>query len=174
MKFDYIIVGSGFFGAICAYELNKIGKKVLVIEKRNHIGGNCYTENRDGINVHLYGPHIFHTSNEFIWKWIHQFADFNNFSTRPVANYRGEIYSLPFSMWTFNKMWGVITPQEARNKIAEQSINIENPSNLEEQALKTVGVDVYEKLIKGYVEKQWRKPCKDLPASIIKRLPVRF
>jgi UDP-galactopyranose mutase len=174
MKYDYVIIGSGFFGAICAYELNKIGKKILVLEKRNHIGGNCYTENKDDINVHMYGPHIFHTSNKIIWDWLGQFVEFNNFSTRPVANYRGEIYSLPFSMWTFNKMWGVITPQQAREKIAEQSIDIENPSNLEEQALKTVGADVYHKLIEGYIEKQWHKPSRELPPSIIKRLPVRF
>jgi len=174
MKYDYIIVGGGFFGAICAYELNKIGKNVLVLEKRNHIGGNCYTEEINGINLHMYGPHIFHTSNEIIWKWLQQFTEFNNFTTRPVANYCGEIYSLPFNMWTFNKMWGVITPEEARQKIKEQALNIENPANLEEQALKSVGRDIYEKLIKRYVEKQWRKPCNELPVSIIKRLPVRF
>jgi len=174
MKYDYLIVGSGFFGAICAYELNKTGKKVLVLEKRNHIGGNCYTEKKDNINLHIYGSHIFHTSNEMIWKWIQQFAEFNNFTTRPVANYKGEIYSLPFNMWTFNKMWNVISPEEAKKIILKQSQGIENPTNLEEYAIKSVGVDIYNKLIKGYVEKQWRKPCKELPIEIIKRLPVRY
>lgn len=172
--FDYLIVGAGLYGSICAHELNKSGKKVLVIESRNHIGGNCYTENRDGINIHTYGPHIFHTSNEDVWKWINQFVEFNNFRYSPVANYNGELYSLPFNMWTFNKLWGVTTPQEAKDVIEYQSKEINEPINLEEQAIKLVGKDVYEKLIKGYTEKQWRKPCNELPKEIIKRLPVRF
>ena len=173
-KYDFLIVGSGFFGSICANELNKQGKKVLVIETRNHIGGNCYTENRDGINVHIYGPHIFHTSNETVWKWINQYAEFNNFTLRPVANYLGKIYSLPFNMWTFNKLWGVTTPEDAQSVIKYQSKDIGEPQNLEEQAIKLVGYDVYEKLIKGYTTKQWRKDPKELPKEIIKRLPVRF
>lgn len=172
--YDYLIVGSGFFGSICAYELNKIGKKVLVIDSRDHIGGNCYTENRDGINIHYYGPHIFHTSNEEVWKWINQFVEFNNFTLRPVANYKNEIYSLPFNMWTFNKLWGINTPEDAEEIIKNQSKEIGEPKNLEEQAIKLVGKDVYEKLIKGYTTKQWRKDPKDLPKEIIKRLPVRF
>lgn len=174
MKYDYIIVGAGFFGSICAHELNKKGKKVLVIEKRNHIGGNCYTENRDSINIHIYGPHIFHTSNEKVWEWINQFTSFNNFTLNPVAYNDGEIYSLPFNMWTFNKLWGVVTPEEAKQKIEEQSKHIREPKNLEEQAIKLVGKDVYEKLIKGYTEKQWMKSATELPPEIIKRLPVRF
>jgi UDP-galactopyranose mutase len=172
--YDYLIVGSGFFGSICAYELNKQGYKVCVIESKNHIGGNCYTENKDNINIHVYGPHIFHTSNEEVWKWINQFTSFNNFTLRPVANYKGEIYSLPFNMWTFNKLWNVVLPNEAKRKIEEQSKHINEPTNLEEQAIKLVGTDVYEKLIKGYTEKQWRKPATELPKEIIKRLPVRF
>jgi UDP-galactopyranose mutase len=174
MKYDYLVVGSGFFGSICAYELNKIGKKCLVIEKRNHIGGNCYTENKDGINIHTYGPHIFHTSNEEVWKWINQFVQFNNFTLRPVANYKDEIYSLPFNMWTFSKLWGITHPDQAKRIIEEQSSYINEPNNLEEQAIKLVGKDVYYKLIKGYTEKQWRKPATELPKEIIKRLPVRF
>jgi UDP-galactopyranose mutase len=174
MKYDYLIVGSGLFGSICAYELNKIGYKVCVIEKRNHIGGNCYTENKDGINIHTYGPHIFHTSNEKVWKWINQFTTFNNFTLRPVANYKGEIYSLPFNMWTFSKLWNITHPDQAQKIIQEQNSNIGEPSNLEEQAIKLVGKDVYEKLIKGYVTKQWKKDPKELPKEIIKRLPVRF
>jgi UDP-galactopyranose mutase len=174
MKYDYIIVGAGFFGSICAHELNKKGKKVLVLEKRNHIGGNCYTENRDSINIHIYGPHIFHTSNEKVWEWINQFTSFNNFTLNPVAYNDGEIYSLPFNMWTFNKLWGVVTPEEAKQKIEEQSKHIREPKNLEEQAIKLVGKDVYEKLIKGYTEKQWMKSATELPPEIIKRLPVRF
>jgi UDP-galactopyranose mutase len=174
MKYDYIIVGSGFFGSICAYELTKKGKKCLILEQRNHIGGNCYTSNKNGINVHEYGPHIFHTSNKEVWDWINQFVSFNNFTLRPVANYKGEIYSLPFNMWTFNKLWGVTHPNEAKKIIEEQSKHINNPINLEEQAIKLVGTDIYEKLIKGYTEKQWRKPANELPKEIIKRLPVRF
>lgn len=172
--YDYLIVGSGFFGSICAYELNKKGYKVCVIENRNHIAGNCYTSNRDGINVHDYGPHIFHTSNEEVWKWINQFVEFNHFRLSPVANYKGELYSLPFNMWTFSQMWGVTTPDEAKALILQQNDEIAEPTNLEEQAIKFVGKDVYNKLIKGYTEKQWRKPCNELPKEIIKRLPVRF
>ena len=174
MRYDYLIVGSGFFGSICAYELNKAGYKVCVIEKRNHIGGNCYTENKDNINIHTYGPHIFHTSNEKVWKWINQFTSFNDFTLRPVANYKGDIYSLPFNMWTFSKLWNITHPDQAQNIIQEQNSNIGEPNNLEEQAIKLVGKDVYEKLIKGYVTKQWRKNPKELPKEIIKRLPVRF
>jgi UDP-galactopyranose mutase len=174
MVFDYLIVGSGFFGSICANELNKQGYKVCVIDSRNHIGGNCHTENRDGINIHTYGPHVFHTSNEEVWNWINQYVKFNNFTLRPVANYKGELYSLPFNMWTFNKLWNVTSPDEAKLKIEEQSNGIDEPQNLEEQAIKLVGRDVYEKLIKGYTTKQWKKDPKDLPKEIIKRLPVRF
>jgi UDP-galactopyranose mutase len=172
--FDYLIVGSGFFGSICAYELNKAGYKCLVIDKRNHIAGNCYTENKDNINIHTYGAHIFHTSNEEVWQWINQFTTFNNFINSPVANYKGEIYSLPFNMYTFNKLWNVTHPDQAKLIIEEQSKEITEPTNLEEQAIKLVGKDVYEKLIKGYTEKQWRKSCDELPKEIIKRLPVRF
>lgn len=174
IKYNYLIVGSGFFGSICAYELNKRGYKCLVLEKRNHIGGNCYTENRDNINIHTYGPHIFHTSNEEVWKWINQFVSFNNFINTPVANYKDEIYSLPFNMWTFNKLWNITHPDQAKAIIEDQSKEIIEPSNLEEQAIKLVGRDVYEKLIKGYTAKQWRKDPKELPKEIIKRLPVRF
>ena len=174
MEYDYLIVGSGFFGSICAYELNKIGKKVLVIDSRNHVGGNCHTENKDGINLHTYGPHVFHTSNEEVWQWINQFAEFNNFQLQTVANFQGEIYSLPFSMWTFSKLWNVSHPDQAQRIIKTQSDHIGEPKNLEEQAIKLVGTDVYEKLIKGYTAKQWRKDPKDLPKEIIKRLPVRF
>jgi UDP-galactopyranose mutase len=174
MKYDYIIIGSGLFGSICAYELTKKGYKCLVLEKRDHIGGNCYTENKDNIHIHTYGPHIFHTSNENIWNWINQFVSFNNFTLRPVANYKGEIYSLPFNMWTFNKLWGVTHPSQAKKIIEGQSGEINEPNNLEEQAIKLVGKDVYEKLIKGYTTKQWKKDPKELPKEIIKRLPVRF
>jgi UDP-galactopyranose mutase len=172
--YDYLIIGSGFFGSICAHELNKRGYKICILEKRNHIGGNCYTSNRDGINVHEYGPHIFHTSNEEVWKWINQFVSFNDFTLRPVANYKGEIYSLPFNMWTFSKLWNVTHPDQAKRIIDIQSSDIGEPANLEEQAIKLVGKDVYEKLIKGYTEKQWRKSATELPKEIIKRLPVRF
>lgn len=171
--YDYLIVGAGFYGSICAYELNKAGKKVLVIDKRDHIGGNCYTKDREGVHVHEYGPHIFHTNEKWIWDWINQFAEFNSYKNTPVANYKGEIYSLPFSMWTFNKLWGVVTPEEAKEKIESQRYS-GDITNLEEQALSLVGKDVYEKLIKGYTTKQWRKDPTQLPASIIKRLPVRF
>ena len=171
--YDYLIVGAGFYGAICAHELVKRGKSVLVIEKRDHIGGNCYTRELEGIHVHEYGPHIFHTNDQGIWEWINQFAEFNNYKNTPVANYKGEIYSLPFSMWTFSQMWGVKTPEEAQAVIDSQKFE-GKVTNLEEQALSLVGKDIYEKLIKGYTTKQWRKDPKDLPASIIKRLPVRF
>ena len=175
MKYDFLIVGAGFFGSICAYELNKAGYKVCVIDKRNHIGGNCYTSNRDGINVHDYGPHIFHTSNKEVWNWINQFAEFNQFKLNLVANYKNEIYSLPFNMWTFNKLWGVVKPDEAKHIIEEQSKEISaEPTNLEEQSIKMVGREIYEKLIKGYTEKQWRKSATELPKEIIKRLPIRF
>jgi len=174
MKYDYLIIGSGFFGSICAYELNKKGYKVCIIEKRTHIGGNCYTSVKKGIHIHEYGPHIFHTSNEEVWRWINQFTSFNNFKNTPIAKYKDELYSLPFNMWTFNKLWGVISPSEAINIIEKQSAHIGEPINLEEQAIKLVGVDVYEKLIKGYTEKQWGKCAKELPKEIIKRLPVRF
>lgn len=173
-EYDYIIIGCGFFGSICAYELNKIGKKVLILEKRTHIGGNCYTENRDNINLHMYGPHIFHTSNEKVWNWVNQFVSFNNFRLCPVANYNNELYSLPFNMWTFNKLWNVNSPNEVKKIIQEQSLGIDTPRNLEEQAIKLVGIDVYKKLIEGYTEKQWMKHPKLLPPEIIKRLPIRF
>jgi UDP-galactopyranose mutase len=172
--YDYLIVGSGFYGSICARELTDAGYKCLVIDKRDHIGGNCYTENKDGVNIHVYGPHIFHTSNDEVWEWINRFVKFNNFTLRPVANYKGEIYALPFNMWTFNKLWGVVTPEEAQNIINEQSEEIGEPRNLEEQAIKLVGKDVYEKLIKHYTAKQWRKPPSELPKEIITRLPVRL
>lgn len=172
-KYDFVIVGSGFFGAICAYELNKAGKSILVLEKRDHIGGNSYTQEKDGVHIHEYGPHIFHTNETWIWEWINQFAEFNNFRYNPIANYKGELYSLPFSMYTFNQMWGVTTPYEAKKKIDEQRYD-GKVTNLEEQALSLVGKDIYEKLIKGYTEKQWRKSATELPPSIIKRLPVRF
>lgn len=174
MEYDYLIVGAGFFGSICAYELNKAGYKVLVLDKRKHIGGNCYTENKDNINIHVYGPHIFHTSNKEVWDWINQFVSFNQFTFRPVANYKDEIYSLPFNMHTFSKLWNITHPDQAKKIINNQSSYINIPSNLEEQAIKLVGIDVYEKLIKGYTTKQWMKDPKELPKDIIKRLPVRF
>ena len=174
MDFDYVIVGAGFFGSICAHELTKRGKRVVVLEKRSHIGGNVYTENRDGINVHVYGPHVFHTSDEEIWNWINQFVSFNNYRVQTVAMYKGEAFSLPFSMWTFSKLWGISTPEQARSIIRSQNDILGEPKNLEEQAIQLVGREVYEKFIKGYTEKQWRKPAKDLPAAIIRRLPVRF
>ena len=173
--YDYLIVGAGLYGAVCARELTDAGKSVLVIEKRPHIGGNCFTENVEGINVHKYGAHIFHTNNRAVWDYVNRFADFNRYTNSPVANYKGELYSLPFNMYTFNKMWGVVTPEEAMAKIAEQRSEITGePRDLEEQAISLVGRDVYEKLVKGYTEKQWGRDCKDLPAFIIKRLPVRF
>ena len=175
-KYDYLIVGAGLFGCVFAHEAKKAGKKCLVIDKRSHIGGNIYTENKDGINIHVYGAHIFHTSDEKIWKYVNSFVSFNNFVNSPIARYKDELYNLPFNMNTFSKMWGVVTPAEAKAKIAEQiaELNIDEPKNLEEQGLKLVGKDVFEKLIKGYTEKQWGKSCKDLPAFIIKRLPLRF
>ena len=174
-KFNYLIVGSGLYGAVFAYEARKRGKKVLVVDKRTHIGGNVYTEDIEGINVHKYGAHIFHTSNKEIWDYVQQFAEFNNYVNSPIANYEGEIYNLPFNMNTFSKMWGVITPEEAIAKIEEQRKEItEEPRNLEEQAISLVGRDIYEKLIKGYTEKQWGRDCTELPSFIIKRLPVRL
>ena len=174
--YDYLIVGSGLYGAIFAYEANKRGKKCLVIEKRGHIAGNIYTENIEGINVHKYGAHIFHTSDKEIWEYINKFAEFNRYTNSPVANYKGEIYNLPFNMNTFNKLWGVITPSEAKEKIEKekQTAKVDNPQNLEEQAINLVGNTIYEKLVKGYTEKQWGKKATELPAFIIKRLPVRF
>ena len=176
MKYDYLIVGAGLFGAVFARMAHDAGKKVLVIDKRNHIGGNVYTENIEGIEVHKYGAHIFHTNSDEVWQFVNRFAKFNNFIASPIANYQGKLYSLPFNMYTFNQMWGVITPDEAERKIAEQreSAGIKDPKNLEEQAISLVGTDIYEKLIKGYTEKQWGRPCNELPAFIIQRLPVRF
>lgn len=176
MKYDYLIVGAGLFSAVFAHEAHKRGKKCLVIEKRDHIGGNIYCEKIEGINVHKYGAHIFHTSDKRVWDYINQFAEFNNYINSPVAIYKDELYNLPFNMNTFSKMWGIKTPSEAKAKIAEQikELNITEPKNLEEQALSLVGRDVYEKLIKGYTEKQWARDCKDLPSFIIKRLPLRF
>lgn len=174
--YDYLIVGSGLYGAVFAYEMKKKGKKCLVIDKRNHIGGNIYCERIEDINVHKYGAHIFHTSDKKIWEYINQFAEFNNYINSPIARYKDELYNLPFNMNTFSKMWGIVTPQEAKDIIQSQiaDLNITNPENLEEQALSLVGRDVYEKLIKGYTEKQWGRDCKELPAFIIKRLPLRF
>lgn len=176
MMYDYLVVGSGLYGAIFAHEAKKMGKSVIVVEKRSNIAGNVYTEKMDGIHVHKYGAHIFHTNNKKVWKYITQFAEFNRFTNSPVANYKGELYSLPFNMYTFNKMWGVITPEDAAEKIEEQrkEAGITEPRNLEEQAISLVGRDIYEKLIKGYTEKQWGRECKDLPSFIIKRLPVRL
>ena len=174
--YDYLIVGSGLFGAIFAYEATKQGKKCLVIDRRDHIAGNIYTESVEGINVHRYGAHIFHTSDKEVWDYIQQFAEFNRFTNAPVARYKNELYNLPFNMNTFAQMWGVFTPAEAKAKIAEQvaAAGITEPKNLEEQAISLVGTDIYEKLVKGYTGKQWGRPCTELPAFIIKRLPVRF
>lgn len=173
--YDYLVVGSGLYGAIFACEANKKGKKVLVIDKRPNIGGNIHTEKIEGINVHKYGAHIFHTNNKKVWEYVNKYATFNRFTNSPVANYKGELFSLPFNMYTFNKMWGVVTPEEAMAKIEEQRKEIKGePTNLEEQAISLVGRDIYEKLIKGYTEKQWGRDCKDLPSFIIKRLPVRL
>ena len=174
--YDYLIVGAGLYGAVCAREAVKAGKSVLVIDKRPNIAGNVYTEEIEGINVHVYGAHIFHTNNRTVWDYVNQFAEFNRFTNSPVANYKGELYSLPFNMYTFNKMWGVVTPEEAAAKIEEQKreAGITEPKNLEEQAISLVGTDIYEKLVKGYTEKQWGRDCRDLPAFIIKRLPVRL
>jgi len=187
-QYDYLCVGAGLFGVVVAHELTKKGKKVLVIDKRDHIAGNVYTEDVDGINVHKYGAHIFHTNNKKVWEYVQQFAEFNRYTNSPVANYKGELYSLPFNMYTFNKMWGVITPDEAKAKIEEQKkealsemaekrgVSLEEfvPENLEEQAISLVGTDIYEKLIKGYTKKQWGRECTELPSFIIKRLPVRL
>ena len=175
-QYDYLIVGAGLYGAVAAHELTKKGKSCLVIDRRDHIAGNVYTEEIEGINVHKYGAHIFHTSNKEIWDYINQFAEFNNYINSPVAIYKDELYNLPFNMNTFSKMWNIKTPQEARDMIAKQvaETGITEPKNLEEQALSLGGKDVYEKLIKGYTEKQWGRDCKDLPAFIIKRLPFRF
>ena len=176
MAYDYLIVGAGLFGAVFAHEMTEKGKKCLVIDRRNHIAGNAYTENIEGINVHKYGAHIFHTSNERVWAYVNRFARFNNYINAPVAVYKDEIYNLPFNMNTFSKMWGVKTPAEAKAIIARQveAEHIGEPKNLEEQALKLVGRDIYEKLIKGYTEKQWGRDCTELPAFIIRRLPLRF
>lgn len=175
MKYDYLVVGSGLYGSIFAHEAKAKGKSVLVVDKRPNIAGNVYTEKQEGINVHMYGAHIFHTNDKRVWNYITQFAEFNRFTNSPVANYKGELYSMPFNMYTFNKMWGVVTPEEAAAKIEEQKKEITGePKNLEEQAISLVGRDIYEKLVKGYTEKQWGRDCKELPAFIIKRLPVRL
>lgn len=176
MKYDYLVVGAGLYGAVFAQKAKEAGKSVLVIDKRPNIAGNVYTEEMEGINVHIYGAHIFHTNNKTVWDYITRFAEFNRFTNSPVANYHGELYSLPFNMYTFNKMWGVVTPEEAAAKIEEQKAvaGITEPQNLEEQAISLVGTDIYEKLVKGYTEKQWGRPCNELPAFIIKRLPVRL
>ena len=175
-KYDYLVVGAGLYGAVFAHEAQKAGKSVLVIDKRENIAGNVYTEKIEGIHVHKYGAHIFHTNNKKVWEYVNQFAEFNRFTNSPVANFHGELYSLPFNMYTFNKMWGVVTPEEAAAKIEEQkkAAGITNPENLEEQAISLVGKDIFEKLIKGYTEKQWGRSCRELPAFIIKRLPVRL
>lgn len=176
MQYDYLIVGAGLYGAVFAHEAVKAEKTVLVVDKRPHIAGNVYTEDVEGIHVHKYGAHIFHTNKKHVWDYVNRFAVFNRFTNSPVANYHGELYSLPFNMYTFNKMWGVVTPEEAAAKIEEQrtAAGMTNPKNLEEQAISLVGTDIYEKLIKGYTEKQWGRPCTELPAFIIKRLPVRL
>ena len=175
-KYDYLIVGAGLFGATFAYEMSKRGKKCLVIDRRNHIGGNIYCEKINDINVHKYGAHIFHTSDKEIWEYVNQFTEFNNYVNSPIANYKGEIYNLPFNMNTFSKLWGIVTPQEAKDKIEKQKkeYDIKEPKNLEEQAISLVGKDIYFKLVKEYTEKQWGRDCKELPTFIIKRLPVRF
>ena len=175
-QYDYLVVGAGLFGAVFAQQAKQAGKSVLVIDKRNHIAGNVYTQEIEGINVHVYGAHIFHTNDRKVWDYVTRFAEFNRFTNSPVANYKGELYSLPFNMYTFNKMWGVVTPQEAEAEIARQrqAAGITDPKNLEEQAISLVGTDIYEKLVKGYTEKQWGRECRDLPAFIIKRLPVRL
>ena len=173
--YDYLVVGAGLYGTVFAQEAKRAGKSVLVIDKRPHVAGNIYTEKIEGIHVHRYGAHIFHTNNKQVWEYITQFADFNRFTNSPVANYKGELYSMPFNMYTFNKMWGVVTPEQARKKIEEQRAEIQGePQNLEQQAISLVGRDIFEKLVKGYTEKQWGRDCKELPAFIIKRLPVRL
>ncbi len=176
MSYDYLVVGAGLFGAAFARQMTDAGKKVLVIEKRNHIAGNVYTEEIEGIQVHRYGAHIFHTSDTEVWNYVNRFAEFNRYTNSPVANYHGNLYSLPFNMYTFHRMWGVTSPQEAEAIISQQrkASGITQPRNLEEQAISLVGTDIYEKLIKGYTEKQWGRPCTELPAFIIRRLPVRF
>lgn len=176
MKYDYLVVGAGLFGSVFVNEAKKRGKNCLVIDKRNHIGGNIYCESIDGINVHKYGAHIFHTNNEVVWQYINKFAKFNNYINSPIASYKNELYNLPFNMNTFSKMWNIKTPSQAKAIIEEQirELSITEPSNLEEQALSLVGRDVYEKLVKGYTEKQWGRACTELPAFIIKRLPLRF
>lgn len=175
MMYDYLIVGAGLYGAVFAHEMKARGKKALVIDRRAHIAGNVYTENIEGIHVHQYGAHIFHTNNKKVWNYITQFAEFNRFTNSPVANYKGKLYSLPFNMYTFNQMWGVVTPEEASAEIERQRREITGePKNLEEQAISLVGRDIYEKLIKGYTEKQWGRDCRELPAFIIRRLPVRL
>ena len=174
-QYDYVIVGSGLFAGVWAYLANKQGKKCLVIEKRDHLGGNIYCEDVEGIHVHKYGAHIFHTSNREVWDFVNSLAEFNRYTNSPVANYKGEMYNMPFNMNTFSKMWGISTPQEAKDIIASQRSSItDEPKNLEEQAISLVGVDIYQKLVKGYTEKQWGRDCKELPAFIIKRLPVRY
>lgn len=174
--YDFLIVGAGLYGAVFAHEVNKFGKTCLIIDKRNHIGGNVYTEKVADIEVHRYGAHIFHTCSKKVWQYVNQFAEFNRFTNSPIANYKGELYNLPFNMNTFNKMWGVTTPEEAKQKIEQQRKDsyVERPRNLEEQAINLVGRDIYEKLIRGYTEKQWGRSCRELPAFIIRRLPVRF
>ena len=176
MKYDYLIVGSGLYGAVFAQRAKEAGKSVLVIDKRPNIAGNVYTQEIEKINVHIYGAHIFHTNNKEVWQYVNRFAEFNRFTNSPVANYHGELYSMPFNMYTFNKMWGVVTPAEAAAKIEEQkaAAGITEPKNLEEQAISLVGTDIYEKLVKGYTQKQWGRPCTELPSFIIKRLPVRL
>ena len=175
-KYDFLIVGAGLYGAVFAHEAKMRGKKCLIIDKRRHIGGNIYTEKIEDINVHKYGAHIFHTNNKDVWDYVNKFAQFNRYTNSPIANYKGEIFNLPFNMNTFNKMWGVITPKEAKEKVEEQRREnyTEEPKNLEEQAINLVGTDIYEKLIKGYTEKQWGRSCRELPTFIIRRLPVRF
>lgn len=172
--YDYLIVGAGLFGSVFAYEAGKRGKKCLVVEKRDHIGGNIYTYEADGINIHKYGAHIFHTSDKKIWDYVNQFASFNNFVNSPIANYKGEIYNLPFNMNTFSKMWGIITPAQAEEIISEQRKEVKEINNLEDQAISLIGRDIYEKLVKGYTEKQWGRSCTELPPEIIRRLPVRY
>ena len=176
MKYDYLIVGAGLFGAVFAREAKQRGKSVLIVEKRDHIAGNVYPEEVEDIQVHRYGAHIFHTNNKAVWEYVNRFAEFNRYTNSPVANYRGELYSMPFNMYTFNKMWNVVKPEEAQAIIERQrrEAGITEPKNLEEQAISLVGTDIYEKLVKGYTEKQWGRPCDQLPSFIIKRLPVRF
>ena len=175
-EYDDLIVGAGLFGATFARQMTRRGRRVLVIDKREHVGGNVYTRELEGIQVHQYGAHIFHTNDKAVWDYVNRFAEFNRYTNSPVANYRGELFSLPFNMYTFNKLWGVVTPREAEEKIRQQreAAGISEPKNLEEQAISLVGTDVYEKLVKGYTEKQWGRPCSELPAFIIRRLPVRF